>query len=182
MVKLAEMRKARGLSQKALAEMVRHADPTVDQAVISVLERGDIYPGERLRDALCSALECEEGDLYDGIEALFVPANDTEVSETTRLIGEIFTEYENHGIPTLTREHLRRIVSEKADREIPDRTMREWISKARREGMIIANCQDGSGYYRPETREELESQYIQNQHRAMAILAQQKHIRRRLRA
>ena len=48
--------------------------------------------------------------------------------------------------------------------------------------MIIANCQDGSGYYRPETREDLENQYIQNQHRAMAILAQQKHIRRRLRA
>lgn len=182
MVKLAEMRKARGLSQKALAEMVRHADPTVDQAVISVLERGDIYPGEKLRDALCSALECEEGDLYDGIEALFVPASDTEVSDTTKLIGEIFAEYEAHGVTTLTRGHLRRILSERIGEQISDRTMREWISKARREGMIIANAQNGMGYYRPETREELEAQYQQNQHRAMAILAQQKHIRRRLRA
>ena len=182
MIKLKEARKAKGMTQTELAQAVSFADPTVDQTMISVLERGDIYPGQALMDAFCTVLECEEGDLYDGVEALFVPANDTKVSDTTKLIAEIFTEYEAHGIPTLTREHLRRIVSEKADREIPDRTMREWISKARREGMIIANCQDGSGYYRPETREDLENQYIQNQHRAMAILAQQKHIRRRLRA
>ncbi len=185
MVKLAEMRKARGLSQKALAEMVRHADPTVDQAVISVLERGDIYPGEKLRDALCSALECEEGDLYDGIEALFVPASDTEVSETTKMIADIFDLAENMEYPGpvwITRKAMRMIISERMGEDISDRTIREWISKARREGLIIANGQDGRGYYRPETREELEAQYRQNQHRAMAILAQQKHIRRRLRA
>ncbi len=57
---LREFRIAKGLTQLELAKRVREADPTVDQSSISFLERGDIYPGEKLMAALCSALECPE--------------------------------------------------------------------------------------------------------------------------
>ena len=46
--------------------------------------------------------------------------------------------------------------------------------------MVICNAQDGEGYFLPRTKEDLERQYRQNQNRALAILRQQKHIRRRL--
>lgn len=41
MIKLKEVRKAKGLTQAQLAAKVRHADPTADQTTISVLERGN---------------------------------------------------------------------------------------------------------------------------------------------
>lgn len=60
MVRLKEIRKARGMSQTELAEKVRHADPGATQAMISILESADLYPGTKLRNALCEALEVED--------------------------------------------------------------------------------------------------------------------------
>lgn len=68
-----------------------------------------------------------------------------------------------------------------------DRQNREKIEAARRAGAIIINEQNGNGYYRvdPENMSErdiaaVSRQYHQNQHRALSILSQQKHLRKAL--
>lgn len=76
----------------------------------------------------------------------------------------------------VTRTELRRITG-KSDRKI-----REEIEQARREGHIIINNQDGRGYYRTDDPDEIAKQYRQQRRRAMSILAQQKHMRRLLKA
>lgn len=177
MIKLREMRLARGMTQTDLAKAVRYADPAVDQTMISVLERGELYPSEKLRDALCEALGCSEAELYDGVEALFVPSAEREYSDTTRILEAVFA---NQSAKHISRNRLRQQIREWCGMIISDRTMRKWVEKARQEGMVIGNDQDGNGYYLPESASELEGIYRQNQHRAMAILAQQKHIRKRL--
>lgn len=178
MIKLKEMRKKRGLTQAQLAAKVRHADPTADQTTISVLERGELYPSEKLRDALCAALDCTEAELYDGVEAMFVPADEKEVSETTFVIQAIFAGHSKY----IPRHELRQALTWELGREITDRTMRRMIETARQDGMIIANDQDGYGYYLPTEKAELIALYNQNQSRALAILKQQKHIRREINA
>lgn len=168
---LKEIRTAKGMSQKELAIAVKRADPTVDQSSISFLERGDIYPGEKLLAALCEALECPEDAIYTGVEAAIIPAAEVKHSETTDLLAQILDFGAEHAISR--RELARKLGTN-------DRTMREWIEQARAEGMVIANDQNGMGYYRPDTKEELERLHKQNQSRALSILRQQKHIRRRM--
>lgn len=63
---------------------------------------------------------------------------------------------------------------------LTDREIRQKIEKARKDGNIIINLQDGKGYYQPEGTEEIQKQYTQNQKRAMSILIQQKYLRRKL--
>lgn len=168
MIKLKEKRKAAGLTQTQLANMVRYADPTADQTTISVLERGELYPSEKLRDAICKALSCSESELYDGVEAYFVPAEEKEYSASTKILALVLSE------EPITRKDLSKTL------EVSDRHTRKWIQKARDEGMVICNTQDGSGYYLPNSVEDLKRQYRQNQNRAISILRQQKYIRRRL--
>lgn len=177
MIKLRDVRKARGLTQAQLAEKVRKADPTVDQATISVLERGDLYPGEKLMEALCKALDCSQTDLYDGIEAFFVPSEEKKYSETTMHLAIIL----GTGGP-VQRTALRNLMSIVLNRDISDRGLRKLIEIARKEGLVIANDQDGDGYYRPRTKAELEALYRQNEHRALSILSQQRHIRSQINA
>lgn len=63
---------------------------------------------------------------------------------------------------------------------LPDRTVRQMIEVARREGALIMNAQDGAGYYMSEEVGELKRQYRTNHNRAMSILVQQKHLRRKI--
>lgn len=168
---LRELRMAKGLTQLELARRVREADPTVDQSSISFLERGDIYPGEKLMAALCSALECPEDAIYSGIETAFIPAVQVIHSETTDLLAQVL---DFGAEKAISRKDLA------ARLGVNDRTMREWIERARAEGMVIANDQKGDGYYRPATKEELMRQYQQSRSRTLAQLRQQKYIRRSL--
>lgn len=71
----------------------------------------------------------------------------------------------------VTRAYLRVVTG------LPDRKIREEIEQARRKGAIIINAQDGAGYYQSEDIRD-----IQNERRALSILAQQKHLRKRLKA
>lgn len=64
---------------------------------------------------------------------------------------------------------------------IPTRKVRKMIEECRRSGIIIINDQDGKGYYKSDKKEDIERQMRQNHSRAMAILVQQKHLRRKLR-
>lgn len=63
---------------------------------------------------------------------------------------------------------------------LPDRQIRKLIQEARDRGEIIINAQDGAGYYKSDDEGELKRQYLTNQNRAMSILRQQKHIRKKL--
>lgn len=76
----------------------------------------------------------------------------------------------------VTRERLCAITG------LPDRKLREEIEQARRRGAIIINAQDGAGYYQSEDIREIAKQYNMNERRALSILAQQKHLRKRLKA
>jgi hypothetical protein len=64
---------------------------------------------------------------------------------------------------------------------LPDRQVRKLIQAARDQGEVILNDQDGKGYYTSDDLVELRRQYNTNRRRALSILRQQKHIRRRLR-
>lgn len=64
---------------------------------------------------------------------------------------------------------------------IPTRKVRKMIEECRRSGIIIINDQDGKGYYKSDKKEDIERQMRQNHSRAMAILVQQKHLRKKLR-
>lgn len=62
--------------------------------------------------------------------------------------------------------------------DMPDRKMRAVIEKARDEGCLIMNKQDGKGYYLPSNIEDVRKQYVQDKNRALSILKRQKHMRR----
>lgn len=64
--------------------------------------------------------------------------------------------------------------------DLPDRKVRNMIEAARRDGALIINAQDGAGYYIGDRLEDLRHQYKINNSRAMSILVQQKHLRRRI--
>lgn len=63
---------------------------------------------------------------------------------------------------------------------LSDRMVRREIERARNEGVLIVNAQDGEGYYISEDVVELRRQYQANFHRAMSILRQQKHLRMKI--
>lgn len=168
---LKELRIAKGLTQNELANKLRKADPTVNQARISWLENGDVYAGEKLMKALSEALECPEDALYTGVETVFVPAKGIVHSDTTETLARILAFGAENAIP-------RAVLIAKTG--WPDRELRKNVEKARREGLVIANDQKGGGYYRPDKKEEYARLHKQNQNRAMAILSQQKHIRREM--
>ena len=177
MIKLKQVRQERGLTQSDLAQAVRYADPTADQVLISCLERGDLYPGEKLRDAICKALDCTEADIYDGIEAFFVPAPEKHWSDTTAMLAEIFGMFPED---IISRRRLRQEISRREGREIADRTMRKWIAQAQKEGLVIGNDQNGFGYYVPRTIEEYERIDRQITNRAMSLLAKRKYTREKI--
>lgn len=64
---------------------------------------------------------------------------------------------------------------------LPDRTVRKLIQEARDRGELILNDQSGAGYYTSDDEGELKRQFNTNRNRALSILRQQRHIRRRLR-
>lgn len=61
-----------------------------------------------------------------------------------------------------------------------DRAVRSMIACARASGHIICNLQDGAGYYIPNDANDIKSQFLINQSRALAILSQQQPLRKKL--
>ena len=64
---------------------------------------------------------------------------------------------------------------------VSDRKMRNIIEDARREGYIVLNDQDGTGYYSANDLDALLRHYKQERSRALSILVRLKRIRRILR-
>ena len=63
---------------------------------------------------------------------------------------------------------------------LPDRKVREMIETARKDGALILNDQSGAGYYISEDLGELKRQMRSNKNRAMSILRQNTHLRRKI--
>lgn len=63
---------------------------------------------------------------------------------------------------------------------LPDRQVRQLIEAARKDGALIINDQSGAGYYLSEDVGELKRQLRANHSRAMSILRQNTHLRRRI--
>ena len=63
---------------------------------------------------------------------------------------------------------------------LPDRTVRRMIQEARDRGEIILNSQDGAGYYMSHDLGELKRQVKRNNSRAMSVLRQNTHLRRKI--
>lgn len=62
-----------------------------------------------------------------------------------------------------------------------DRALRLRIELAKRDGLPIANAQDGKGYFIPATKEEVTAQIRQVKSRALALLSQLRVLRNLLR-
>lgn len=63
---------------------------------------------------------------------------------------------------------------------LPDRKVREMIETARKDGALILNDQTGAGYYISEDIGELKRQLRSNHNRAMSVLRQNTHLRRKI--
>lgn len=63
---------------------------------------------------------------------------------------------------------------------LPDRTVRLMIEQARKDGALIMNDSSGVGYWQSEDVGELKRQLHSNHNRAMSILVQQTHLRRKI--
>ncbi|MBS4786212.1 MAG: hypothetical protein KH009_08900 [Clostridiales bacterium] len=63
---------------------------------------------------------------------------------------------------------------------LSDRQLSRELANARRRGVLIVNLQDARGYFQTDDLNDLSCQYWLNQRRALSILSQQRHLRRRL--
>ncbi|NLL91662.1 MAG: HTH domain-containing protein [Ruminococcaceae bacterium] len=63
---------------------------------------------------------------------------------------------------------------------VSDRMMRQSIEDLRNAGYPICNLQDGKGYFLADDPQDLKAQMAINKSRAMSILVQQKHLKRKL--
>lgn len=68
----------------------------------------------------------------------------------------------------ITRASLRALTG------LSDRKVRLLIAQARKDGCMIANAQNGGGYFIPSDLDEIERQYWQTQSRSIKMLAYQK--------
>lgn len=91
------------------------------------------------------------------------------------------TEYIPYGADNaITREDLLDVAKYFVE-GISDREMRRLLEYSRQNGNIIINLQNGKGYFRPETREEIESYIRQEERRAKTIHFNLKSAKRALR-
>ena len=88
----------------------------------------------------------------------------------------------NDLMATLQKGHEYAISRQRLAKEMDmsDRAVRALIEKARDEGCLIMNKQDGKGYYLPNSIEDITYQYWQDTNRALAILKRRKTMRKLL--
>lgn len=172
MSRIKEQREKLGMTQKALLAELRKTDPRMDEGTLSRIENGFVLPAsEAILAALERHLQAPRSDLFEGIEVFAIEGSKAPISRITWLVAD--------AVPFGKKNAIKRAdLAEKLG--VCDRTMRDWIETARSDGLCIANDQDGKGYYRPETLEEIQRQYFQSRNRTMAQLRQQKWLRARM--
>lgn len=168
-----QYREALRMTQRELLERLQEVEPRLDIGTLSKIETGLCLPGsEELLEAMEIALQAHRSDLFSGLEVFAIEGRKAPVGRITMLVADAVPEGKENAIG-------RKDLAERLG--VGDRTMRQWVELARLDGLVVANDQDGNGYYQPATDAELKRQLAQNDHRAKTILAQNKHIRQRLR-
>lgn len=167
-----EYREKLGLRQADLLALLKEADPRMDIGTLSRIENDQVLPrSEEVMAALERHLQAPRSDLFDGLEIFFIDQVKAPVGRITALVAAAVPEGHENAIS-------RKDLVEKLG--VSDRTAREWLEIAQRDGLAIANFQDGKGYFQPVTDEECRIQYKQQYSRAMSILAPLKNLRRNM--
>ena len=161
------------MTQAELSAMLRVTDPRIDVSMVSRFEQDVCLPTEKVMTALEEALQTDRHSLYSSLELLSLPQETSVMSQSTETLAKVIPFGRDHAI---SRERLAELLA------VADRTMREMISRARREGLVIINDQRGGGYYRSDDIEDLNRQLTQTHNRALKLLVQEKHLRERIRA
>ncbi len=169
-----EKRQALGLSQPALAKLLRDIDPRIDVGMVSRFENDVCLPTERVLKGLEKHLQASRSELYSGLELAAVCEDKAEISPKTEALAQVIPFGRENAIS-------RAALAEKLNTD--DRKMRAMISQARKEGLVIINDQiSGGGYYRSDDIEDLRRQLRQTHSRALSLLVQEKHIKQRIKA
>ena len=164
-----ERRQELGMRQQDLLAKLKEYEPRLDIGTLSRIESGICLPSKPVLEGLERALQASRYDLFNSLEIF--SAEDTEAlpGRITWLVAGAVPEGKENAI---SREELA------AKLGVSDRTMREWLESAKKDGLLIANDQDGKGYYQPVTEEEIRRQEAQMKNRIMTQLRQLKYLRR----
>ena len=166
-----ERREEMGMTQQELLAKLRETDPRIDIGTLSRIENGYVLPAsEEILTALERHLQAARSDLFEAVEVFAVSGTKAPVGRITMLVADAVPEGKENAIS-------RKELAEKLG--VCDRTMREYLENAKLDGLVIANDQDGKGYYQPVTEEEIHRQLIQIRNRTMTQLAQMKYLRRK---
>lgn len=173
MNRVSERRQELGMTQRELLALLKETDPRLDIGTLSKIETGVCLPSYEIMTALERHLQAPQSDLFDDIVVFRALHTKAPVSKITAIVAWAIPEGKANAVK---REELPKLFG------VGDRTAREWISIAKRDGLLINNDQDGRGYYQPTTPEEVMRGYRQTQNRTMSQLVQQKYRRARLQA
>ena len=174
MNRIRERREELGMKQYELLALLKDTDPRMDIGTLSRIENGYVLPAsEDVLAALERHLQAPRSDLFEEVEVFAVKDTKAPVGRITMLVADAVPEGHQNAIS-------RRELAERLG--VSDRRARQYLELAKLDGLVIANDQDGCGYYQPVTDEEIERQWKQNQSRAMSILRQQKYLRARRQA
>lgn len=171
MNRIRERREELGMKQYELLALLKETDPRMDIGTLSRIESGYVLPASQdVLAALERHLQAPRSDLFEDVEVFAVQDTKAPVGRITMLVADAVPEGHDNAI---SRREL-------ADRlGVSDRRARHYLELAKLDGLVIANDQDGKGYYQPVTAAEIERQMRQNQSRAMSLLVQNKYLRRR---
>ena len=171
MNRIRERRLELGLTQPQLSQILRQTDPRIDVGMVSRFEQSVCLPTEEVMKSLESALQASRADLYDDIELFYLPIEKTANSPFTDDVARLIPFGKEKAV---TREYLAEALG------LKDRTIRRAISKARMDGVIIINDQNGNGYYRSDDIADIERAYKQEKRRALSTMVCLKRMRQRL--
>ena len=171
MNRVRDRREELGMKQADLLALLKETDPRMDIGTLSRIENGYVLPAsEEVLAALERHLQAPRSDLFEAVEVFAAENVKAPVGRITWLVADAVPEGKANAI---SRQEL----AEKLG--VCDRTMREWLENAKKDGLPIANDQDGTGYFQPVTPEEIERQLAQLRNRAMSLLVQMKWLRRK---
>lgn len=171
MNRVSERRQELGMTQRDLLSLLKETDPRLDIGTLSKIETGVCLPSYEIMTALERHLQAPQSDLFDDIVVFRAQNTKAPVGRITAIVAWAIPEGK---VNAVRREELPKLFG------VCDRTAREWLAEARRDGLLINNDQDGRGYYQPTTPDEVMRGYRQTQNRTMSQLVQQKYRRARL--
>lgn len=177
MNRLRERRVSLGLSQPEVSARLKEINPRMDVGMVSRFEHGVCLPTLPVLEGLEAILQASRTELYDADDLVAIceteGAQGVSESPMTAALANV--------IPYGRRNAISRAALA-ARLGMSDRQMRKAVEDARSEGLIILCECNGRGYYQSDDLNEIQTQYVQDTNRAMAILKRRKTMRRLLKA